>query len=204
MKNLWFDCETTGLDPKANDILTLALKIYIDGELKETKHYKMQPLRWDNISPEALAKNHLTLDEIKTFQKPSEAFKDLKATFCKYIDPFMKNKPEDYKFRPGGYNVGFDINFLTEFFKKNGDNFIGSFLDYHKRDVMQEALLMDELGLFKFPSFKLENVAPHLEVAMENAHDAMCDVETTIKVHDIFIARLQQLIASEANQNAKA
>ena len=129
MKIFWFDCETSGLDPKVNDILTMSVRIEIDGSIVEKVDFKMQPFNYTAISPEALLKNHLTLEEIKTFPLPQVVYKEIKALIAKYVDPYLKNKPEFYKFMFAGYNVGFDIGFFEELAKKCGDKYLWASFD---------------------------------------------------------------------------
>ena len=62
MKILWTDTETSGLNSKENDILTLAGIIEIDNEVKEEFYLEIQPFNYDNISKQALEVNKLTLE----------------------------------------------------------------------------------------------------------------------------------------------
>ena len=49
-KLLYFDTETTGLDPVRNGIIQIAGIIVIDGEVKEEFNIKMQPHENDEIT----------------------------------------------------------------------------------------------------------------------------------------------------------
>jgi len=91
MKILWFDCETTGLNAKENDILTLAGVVEIDGEVKEEFYLEMQPFNYDNISEEALKVNGLELKTIKTWMAPKLAYNQLIRIFSKYINRYNRN-----------------------------------------------------------------------------------------------------------------
>ncbi len=113
MKVLYFDVETTGTDPKVNDIVQLSGLIEIDGKIKEKFDFKMRPQ--DNglpgfiknaiVDPEALAINGLTEEEIWNFADPKEVHKEIVKIFAKYIDKYDKSD----KFYPAGYNVRFDL-----------------------------------------------------------------------------------------------
>jgi DNA polymerase III epsilon subunit-like protein len=178
MKILWFDCETTGLDPKLNDIVTLSMIIDIDGKIVDRLDLKMQPKNWDAISPEALKINGLTIEQLKTFEAPSVAHAKIKAFFGKYVDQFKKNKTIDDKLIPAGYNVLFDIQFLAELFVKQGDKYFGAWVDYHKLDIASIVLFLKMHNVLDIPGFKLVEVAKALGIEFA-AHDAAADIETT-------------------------
>ena len=177
-KLFWFDVETTGLDPVKNDILTLAGVFEIDGKIIKGISLKMQPFSYENISKEALEINGLTIEQIKTFDEPKVAYNKLVSFLNTCVNRFNKND----KMIPAGYNVGFDVNFLFELFKKCGDPYCGSYLDYHKLDIASIVLFFKIHGFFDFHGFKLEKVAQALEIPI-NAHDAKEDILATRKVY---------------------
>lgn len=181
MKIFYFDIETSGLDSKINDILTLSGLIEIDGEVKETIDLKIQPFNWESISDEALKVNGLTREEIKTFLPPREAFLKIQSLFKKYVDPYKKNKTSEDKLLPAGYNVKFDIDFLNQFWKKNNDNYFGSFIDYHALDLASIVLFLKYKGLLKFPGYKLVDVANALGITFK-AHEASEDIRITREI----------------------
>jgi len=177
-KLFWFDCETTGLDPVKNDILTLAGVIEVDGKLIKGIDLKIQPFSYENISQEALDVNGLTIEEIKTFDKPEVAYRKLVSFLNKHVNRFNKKD----KLIPSGYNVSFDVEFLFQFFKKCNDPYCGSYLDYHKLDVASLVLFFKIHGLFDFHGYKLTDVAQDLNIPL-NAHNAKEDILATRKVY---------------------
>ncbi len=181
MKVLWFDVETTGLDPKLNDIVSIAMLIEIDGQVKEELYLKIQPTNWNNISEEALKVNGFTLETLKTFMPPKEAHKQIVAFFSKYVDKYKKNKTSEDKLTPSGYNVLFDISFLGEFFKKCGDNYFGAFVDYHKLDIASIVLFLKLNKKIDLQGFKLLDVANYLQADIV-AHDALSDIRATREI----------------------
>lgn len=112
MKILWFDVETTGLDPVKNDIITLSAIIEVNGKVERTLDLKVQPHSYENISQEALDINGITIEQMKTFDTPEVAHEKLVAYFSKYVNRYNKLD----KFQPAGYNITFDMLFLAEFF----------------------------------------------------------------------------------------
>jgi DNA polymerase-3 subunit epsilon len=174
-KVLFFDCETTGLDPVKNDIIQLAGIIEIDGKEVEEFDFKCQPFSYDNISLDALAKNEISLDDIKCFAMPLKTQRAFVEILGKYCDKFDKND----KFYPAGFEVGFDINFLSQWFEKCGDKYIGSWID-RRRPLDPRYLLsiMDYQGKISLPDYKLKTVSDHFSIVIK-AHDALSDIRAT-------------------------
>lgn len=176
-KIFFFDVETTGLDPKKQDIIQLAYIIEINGEIKEQGSFRCQPFNYDTIEKSALGVNKITVEELKTFKTPQQAYRELKNVLLKYVDPYNKKD----KFSPAGYNVRFDVDFLKEFFFKNGDKYYGALFDYHVLDVFTLAYVLEFKGHLNLDSFKLINVAKSFDIDFV-AHDALADIETTREV----------------------
>ena len=181
----WIDVECTGLDPKLNDIIQLSVLIEKDGLVVDSKNITMQPRRWDTIEKEALEVVGVTIDDIKKYQKPQDAFNELKAFLSKHIDKYDKRD----KLFPAGYNVRFDIDFLNQFFIKSGDKYFGSFFNWRFLDVMQRVyylLYLEVIGaipenkyrLGTLDNLKLETLCDAYGIKIQ-AHDAMSDVTAT-------------------------
>lgn len=196
MKILWFDSETTGLDAKLNDIITLAGILEIDGVIKERFDYKLRPFNPQNIEEQAMKVNGFTNEEVMAFPPAIEAKKALQTILSKYVDRFKKNKTMNDKILPAGQNVAFDVNFLGETWKKCGDNFLFAMLDYHKLDLFALTQILAVKGDLILPNLRLETVANHFEVAIK-AHDALSDIEATREVFYKILNRIQYINPSE-------
>ena len=173
-KLVWIDIESTGLDPKRNDIIQLGFIIEIDNKIVHKEKFNLQPFDYSTIEPKALETNHLTIEQIKTFEQPQVIYKKLVNILGTYVNKYDRND----KFIPCGYNVNFDIGFLREFFLKNGDKYFGSWFDYHYLDGMALVFLMRYLGKLKLENYRLETSAKHYGIKI-NAHDALSDIEAT-------------------------
>lgn len=193
MKILYFDCETTGLDAKINDIITISMRIEIDGIIKDKLDLKIQPHNWDTIEQGALDVNKITREQLKDFMLPVEAHKQIVKLFSKYVDKYKKFKTSEDKLVPAGYNVLFDVLFLTEFFKKCGDNYLGSFIDYHKLDTSSLVLFLKLHKIINCEGYKLTQVAKALDINMDNAHNAGCDIDATIELNKKILELLKKL-----------
>ncbi len=177
MKILYLDCETTGLNPVLNNIIQVAGMIEIDGEVKEEFDFKCQPFSYANISAEAIKINGISIEEMKTYPEPKGVQKKVEIIFDKYIDKYNKLD----KFIPAGHKIGFDVDFLTAFFKKAGNSYCRSYIDYHELDNVPLLMTLQIIGKAHFDSFKLENVSKQwgIEIA---SHNALSDMRAARKV----------------------
>lgn len=176
MKILYIDTETTGLDPKANDIIQISGLVEIDGNIEEEFDIFMQPYDYSSVSQQALAIHGNSIEKIKTFQEPHKAHTELINLFSKYVNKFSSNKSD--KFVCCGQNVRFDMDFMRQFFVKSGDPYFGSWFDYHCIDLMALTSFLKYAGVLNVPNLKLETVAKHFGHEF-NAHSAIDDIRMT-------------------------
>ncbi len=177
MKTIFFDCETTGVNPVNNDIIQIAGIIENEGEEIDNFNIRMQPFSWENVEQKALDVNKITIEQLKEFPEPNIAYQELTSIFDKHIDKFNK---ED-KFIVCGYNVRFDIGFLKEFFIKNNDSYLFSYLGRIK-DPMHIIDYLRTLNKIDVKSSKLSDVCDYFNIDIGNAHDAMADIVATKKI----------------------
>lgn len=173
-KALWFDVETTGLDPKKNDIIQLACMVEIDGDIKADFESKIKPFDPLNVEPKALQVNGLKMDDIMKYPEPFEVLKKFTSFLTEYIDPFDKQD----KFAPCGFNVQFDIDFLSNFFRKCGSNFYGSFFNYKSVDPLRILHVMDYEDKINLSNYKLSTCCSHFGIKID-AHEALSDIRAT-------------------------
>lgn len=185
-KVLNFDVETTGLFANTNGIVQLAGIIEIDEEQVEEFDFKMRPFSTDTIDKESLKIHNHTEEEVMSWQSPVDVYEQLIEMFDRYIDRFDR---ED-KFYACGFNVPFDINFLIQWFKKNEDQYIGSWIDLKSQvDPLPVLRFLAYMGKIDLPNYKLETVANALDIPIV-AHDALSDIKATIEIRKI----VEQLI----------
>jgi DNA polymerase-3 subunit epsilon len=187
MKLLYLDCETTGLDPKKN------APIQISGIITTPKHpnqefnIHLRPHPTAEIDPAALKCNNLTAEALHDPARlePVDAYKKLKSIFLTHIDRYNR---ED-KFYLVGQNVHFDYGFLFELWNRQGDNYLGSFIHYHKIDLIAITAAMRLSGHLpkdKVPNFKLETLAGYFGLGAQT-HDAMDDIRMTRDVFQRYV-----------------
>ncbi len=185
-KVLFFDVETTGIDALTNDIVQLSGMIEIDGKIEREFNFKMQPLNWMSISPDALKVTGNTVELLKTFEKPDLVFDQFCDVLGEYVNKFDKND----KFYPAGYNVKFDLDFLQGWFRKMGDKYgTGTWQNWKAIDPLPILQFMDAHQMIALPNYKLQTVCEHFGIEIK-AHDALSDIKATMEV----IAKVRSFI----------
>jgi DNA polymerase III epsilon subunit-like protein len=179
MKILYLDTETTGLDPKKNDIIQIGGIYEKDGIVIEEFDIKMQPLSYDNIEPKALETNGFTIEQIRTFPTQKEGY----DAFVKKIQGYEGKD----KFSLVGQNCRYDIDMTIELFNKNGRKglFFGLIDLTHYFDVMSICKALKHMGYIDVPKCNLEELAKYFGVVNNKAHDALEDVRVTKAIYTI-------------------
>lgn len=180
MNFCWIDIESTGLNEKKSDVIQLACIPIINGVRQKPFNEFCQPINWNGIEQEALDIHGITLEQLKTFQSP-EAMID---KFVEYMRSF------GVKFTIAGYNVSFDKRFLSSTFSKL--NRVTDFFKMFSIDIHCTYKRASEVkSQINSKSLKLEELAKLYGIAI-NAHDALSDIEATIKVDEIISVLLKE------------
>ena len=183
MKVLWFDTETTGLDPIKQDVIQIAGIVEIDGKVEEEFNIKCQPFDYNTISQDALDVHGISVEELKTFQTSSDGKNEFTNILDKYVNKFDKND----KFTPAGQNVQFDVNMIREWFIKNGERYgSGGYHNYHMIDTVTLARTMSYEKVFELENHKLITLANRYNIEID-AHDALSDIRATREVYKSLI-----------------
>lgn len=175
MKILYFDTETTGVDPRIHEIVQFAAIVEVDGTVKEEVNWKCQPTKWEVLSPEALAVTGMTIEKLKESDPPAVMMEKIRGLFDRYIDKFDKSD----KFYPAGHNVVFDLDFLQNFWKQHGDQYgTGSYQNWRVLDSRIFAHFLIVAGKLQVEDVKLETLCKHYGIEI-SAHDALSDIRAT-------------------------
>lgn len=178
MKILYFDVETTGTNPKENEIVQFAAIIEIDGVVKEEVNFRCRPTRMDKIDPKALEVTGMTIEKLMEAPEPSVMARQIQTLLNKYINKFSKTD----KFYPAGHNVQFDLDFLQAFWKQHIDQFgTGSYQNWRSLDSRVFGNFLAVSGKLETDSMKLETLANYFKIDI-NAHDALSDIRATRQV----------------------
>lgn len=186
MKLLFFDVETTGLDPKVHGIHQLAGEIMIDDEVVDKFEYRINPFKGCEVNSEALAiSNTSSLDFLKYHKEyqVSFMFSDL---LNKHLD--YKNKQDKF-FLAGWRAPEFDVKFLQSFFERNSllKEVFDSYFWSNPIDIKTLATqyLIEQRPQMRH--FHLVDVAEYLGIGVEESklHSAAYDAYLCRKVYEI-------------------
>lgn len=184
MKLVFFDLETTGTNPGKHGIHQISGQIVIDGVVKESFDFHVQPNLKALIEEEALKVGGVTREQILAYPPMQQVYQEFVAMLGKYVDKFNK---KDKFFLVGYNNAAFDNQFLRGFFLQNGDVYFGSWFWSNSIDVMVLASAYLATRRPEMENFKLSTVAKTLGIVVndDSLHDAMYDIELTKAVFDI-------------------
>ncbi len=180
IKRIFIDTETGGTE-KEHALLQLAGIITIDDlEPKEEFNFFIKPFPGDVIEDGALQVNHITREQIETFEEPQTVYNKFVEILSKYVEKFDKTD----KFHFIAYNSPFDNQMLRSFFNKVGDKYFGSWFWTPDIDVMRLAAekLIGERS--KLPNFQQVTVAEYLGIKQTgDLHDALIDIRLSIEIY---------------------
>lgn len=188
MKILFIDTETGGLDPKISALIQLSGVIRIDKKDVEKFNFFIKPFEYSEVTPEALKVQGRTEEDFKTdrYKSEKEVFKQFTELLDKYVDKYNKKD----KFIVAGYNVKFDVNMLNSFFKRNGSNYLFSYINYVTIDPLPCIGFLQLCGILpELENNKLETWCKYFGIEF-SAHDSMEDILATEKL----IFKIAQLL----------
>lgn len=183
-KILFFDVETTGLDPKIHGMHQLSGMLDINGQVVEQFDFKIQPAPHLKIEDSALAVSGITREDLRSYPTEAEVYQKLISILTSNIDKFDKF---DKAFLAGYNNASFDNHFLRAFFTRNNDPYFGSWFWSNPLDVMILATAFTLEYRYQMPNFKLMTVASELlgDIDESKLHDANYDNELTRNIYQI-------------------
>lgn len=186
------DVETTGLDDRKHALVQASGKILIGGKEVSSFDFKVRPFDTDEIQDEALAVNHLTLEEIASYPTADEVIPKMKEYFYQFVD---HDDPKDL-LTMVGFNIKFDQGFMRSlFFKANALNSFKNIFHYKTIDV--QALVLGYLfanGLDQdLMAFHQKDCARAIgiEVDEEKLHEAQEDSSLSLKIFNKMIDKLK-------------
>lgn len=190
LKLLFFDTETTGVRYWKDGIHQISGYIDIDGEIKETFDFKVQPNPKAEISDEALAIAKVTREQIANYTPMETVFSEFIKMLGKYVN---KNDETDNFYLVGFNNSSFDNPMLRAWFKQNGGEKYSSWFWSNCFDVfvMATPYILNQRP--KMKSCNLFNVAKALGIEVDESklHDALYDIEITRAIfYKLFPLRL--------------
>lgn len=95
-----------------------------------------------------------------------------------------------------GQNVHFDYGFLLELWKRQGDDYLGSFIHYHKIDLIALTASLRLAGVKPFdkaPNLKLQSLCDLFALPSQK-HDALSDIRQTRYVYQKILEGLRGVV----------
>ena len=173
-KILFIDTETGGITENSA-LIQLSGIIQIDGKVKEEFNFLMKPYDGSEVTNKALEIQGRTREEVYAYSNEKDAYKEVRRILDEYVDKFDKSD----KFIIAGYNVRFDIEVMNRFFKRNGDNFLFSYIDSCTLDPLNLVAILQLCGILpKLENNKLETWCNYFGIELK-AHDALEDIKAT-------------------------
>lgn len=188
MKQVFIDTETSGLDPKVYSILTLSGIICEDGKELDRFNYNIAPYRGEKFDENSSRVNGITEEIASSFPPQEEVLNQFLSKLEEYINP------NDFNSRAFlvGYNVGFDLDFLVEWFNFNGrDRELFRYFVSPNIDVMTLTGLILMRERFTMRNFKLATVYRRtFGRDFDGVHNSMADIEATKELYDFYSNRI--------------
>ena len=172
MKTLYFDFETTGLNPMVHAPIQFAGIIDVDGKIVDEFEYFASPGAME-VDNKALEVNGRTLKEILAWPSQDALHDALCSKFGHHVDKFNS----DDRLTPCAFNGWFDYTFMSELFRRAGDKYFGSWTNHRLLDPLPVARFLVHAGVLPPPrNFKQTTLCETFGISTANAHDALADV----------------------------
>lgn len=176
-----FDIETTGVKHWRNGVHQISGMIVIDGDVKESFDFRVQPNPKCTIEEDALEISGVTKEQILQYPEMKSVYSEIISILEKYVDKYNRMD----KFHLVGYNnAAFDNNFLRGFFVQNRDNYFGSWFYADCLDVYVLASMHLISEREKLINFQQSTVARYLGIPVDESklHDAKYDISICYEI----------------------
>jgi DNA polymerase III epsilon subunit-like protein len=195
------DTETTGLDPIKNDVIEISACRLILGQddKREQKTWFLKAMNAETIQDEALAVNHHDRSEILWLNKAGRDKYKLPSDVIVEIENWVAEDGVSAIDRVfAGQNPVFDVNALTELWKRAGSPDTFPFaLEHNSRiiDTKQLAIMVDLCTGNRRRYYNLSTLVKSFGVKKAKAHTAEGDVQMTADLLIAFLSPLTKTIS---------
>lgn len=160
-KILFIDTLTTGMNTERCAIYKIGGIYTEDGVEKKRFEFRMRPFPGARISDQSLWIGGVDRSVLASYPESASAF----AEFVDMLDGFVEMRNSKDKMYIAGFNASaFDVPFLWEWFRKNGNDHNRDYFHMQVIDIMTISafFLMDQRR--RMQDFKLESVARFMDV----------------------------------------
>lgn len=173
-----FDTETSGLEAGFNEIISLAGILY-DTRFQEIARISI------HAQPDHAERFHARAKEINGYseeeweRRGAVSQEDMASQLNAWLI-----KHYCYRVIPMGHNVSFDLNHLEALYHTwDMADAYDKLFSYHSLDTVGIAMFFDITKFGQLSKrYNLTELCNRYEVELNNAHDAMADIEATVKV----------------------
>lgn len=156
------DCETTGLNPKKDEILSIGAVLIKDNKILMRKTFNIYVKPSKNINPESIKIHHLRQTDLQNAQEPEDAIFELLN--------FIGSRPII------GYYIEFDMAMISKYTK----NIIGIKLPNESIEVSGMYYdLRKSNENYGFIDLKFDTIMKFLDLPTLGKHDALNDAIMT-------------------------
>ena len=177
-KRIFIDTETTSEDQKRAGVFQIAGIIEYE-KICEQFDFHCNIFDGDLVEDSAFKTNEMSIEKIMKFPDPVSVFQQFIGLLSKHVDRYNKND----KFTAIGYFSEFDAQILRNWFKKNRDDFFGSYFWHPWIDVAQLAAYVYQEDRDIFPNFRLGTIAYAMALVNDKEdkilHNALIDAKIT-------------------------
>ena len=159
------DCETTGLNPKKDEILSIGAVIIKENKvlMRKTLNIFVKPSK--NVTEESIKIHHIRPIDLENAVEPKDAIMQLLE--------FMGNRPIV------GYYIKFDIAMISKYTKK----YIGISLPNRQVEVSSMYFKTKKRSSdYEFVDLKFDTIMKELDIPELGKHDALNDAIMTAMI----------------------
>lgn len=169
------DTKTTGVNPQVNNILTIAILLCEEGNIKPIMKHEFNFKYHDyNVSAEFLKVNKIDL--LQHYENAFDTFDDvidflhLAYIECEYRKPTMI-----------GYNIDFDLRFIYQFIKDEWKQYVS----HQYTDIYTIATFLNNHGIINLDDINLENLAYYFNLTNTdiNFHNTLYNATKTWEIY---------------------
>ena len=181
-KYFFLDVETTGVDRQKHNIFQIG-GILTDPDLNilDQCNITFRPHSLEYVDDGALEKTKMTSEALDSLPLSSaEAYASFIGILSQHCNKFDKKD----KIHFVAYNASFDVDFMREWFAKNGDTYFGSWFWNPPICIMQSAAWLTQRVRGALPNFQLGTVCQSAGLGWDEdaAHDAYYDILKSLEL----------------------
>lgn len=187
-KFLFIDTLTTGMNPERCSIYRIG-GIYTENDVEAVRfEFRMRPFTNARISEQSLWISGESRSSLLVYQDEAAAFKAFATFLGSIID--LRN-PRDKAFIAGFNAAAFDVPFLREWFRRNGNE---RFRDYFYVQTI-DTMCLSTVALLNtrqnMPDFHLETAAQFMGVKVHATpvYDCIANAKTSLDIYRLFEKR---------------